>query len=418
MMLTPQTLDFVRRHLNDDVRTLALRPVKEAGVDLRAALEQISGRQTARLKLPRWAAEDAILYPPHISLEQCSSEATALYKAALAERLTREGERLTREGGNLTREGGADGAARLVDLTGGLGVDFSFMSAAFHEAVYVERQEHLCRLAQHNFKVLGLPNAEVVNADAADYLDRMPQASLVFIDPARRDLNGRRTFAIEDCTPDVLAMKAALLAKSPLVMVKLSPMLDWRKAVSDFGGAVREVHILAAANECKELLLVIDRHRHESVSVFCVNDGRCLEFNTADDVVPAAPFDMAERTPRFLCEPDAAVMKGGFFAAVEQRFGVSRAGVNSNFFLADTAPADFPGRVFAVSTVSTMNRRELKAALAGLSRANITVRNFPLSVAELRRRLKLKDGGDCYIFATTDSRSRHVLLVCSKWANE
>jgi len=407
MPLSSETRDFVRRHLNEDVRRLALRPVRERGVDLRAALEQISGWQTARAKLPCWASTDGIEYPPHISMEQCSSQQTALYKAALASRLIRER-------GVEGRNSPNDGCGVLVDLTGGLGVDFSFMASGFQRAVYVERQECLCRLAERNFRALGIAHAEVINAEAEDYIASMPAASLVYLDPARRDSHGRRTYAIEDCAPDALSIKAALLLKSPLLMVKLSPMLDWRKAVRDFGGAVCEVHIVAVSDECKELLLVLDRRVNRHVSVHCVNDGSALRFSTADTVVPAEPYCLTEHVPAFLSEPNAAVMKGGCFALLERRFGVRRVGGNSNLFLSDTMPAGFPGRVFAVTAVSTMNRRELKAALSGLTQANITVRNFPLSVAELRRRLRLKDGGAVSIFATTDRSGRHVLLICRR----
>lgn len=405
--VSASTRSFILQHRNDDVRALALKSVGDPQVNLRQALEQIAGWQKARLKLPLWADTEGIVYPPHISMEQCSSQRTAEYKAALARRLT---------------TGVSAGSEwSLVDLTGGFGVDFSYMAAAMGNAAYVERQEHLCRIARHNFGVLGLARASVFNMSAEDFLSSMTGADLIFLDPARRDSDGRRTFAIEDCTPDVLALRDSLLAKSPCVMVKLSPMLDWRKAVSDFNGAVREVHIVAVGNECRELLLVLDRQADSPVRVFCVNDDDVLEFSTSD----AAPPHGADKSPgvvssapvegfSWLCEPNAAVMKAGCFALVEHRYAVSRIAPNSNLFVSQSRPAAFPGRVFAVSGVSTMNRRELKALLGGLTRANITVRNFPLSVAELRSRLRLKDGGDCYLFATTDRSGHHIIIRCCK----
>lgn len=417
-MFSPSTIAFIRSHLDADVRTLALKRIPDPDVDLRAALEQISGRQAALRKLPTWAATDGIVYPPHLSMEQCSSEFTALYKARLASR--------------LVQNSGSDDETTLIDLTGGFGVDFSFMARGFKKAVYVERNEHLCHVAAHNFGVLGLNHATVENTSAEDYLADCAPASLIFIDPARRDSAGNRTFAVADCTPDVLALKDLLLAKAPTVIIKLSPMLDWRKCVSDFRGSVSEVHIVSVDNECKELLLVLTRTPADRVRVFCVNNDDVQEFstdetadfaNTADVQELLEPFlinskntdetaDFGALTTKtlYISEPNSSVMKGGFFSQVEQRFGVRRIGVNSNLFLSQDLPEHFPGRVFAVEAVSTMNRRELKTLLSGITKANITVRNFPLSVAELRKRLHLKDGGDCYIFATTDSAGRHLLI--------
>ena len=218
MTLIPngETLSFISIHKTDDVRQLALKS-RPDGVDMAYALEQIAGWQAARRKLPSWADPDGLVFPPHLSMEQCSSEPTAVYKQRLAERL-------------------ADGnAERHVDLTGGFGVDFSFMSRGFRHKTYVERQETLCRVVAHNMPLLGVKDAEIVCGDTEEYLLNMPHATTIFIDPARRDDHGGRTFAIADCTPDVVALKGELLAHADYVVVKLSPMLDWHKAVADLG---------------------------------------------------------------------------------------------------------------------------------------------------------------------------------------
>lgn len=400
MPLSRETISFILQHRNDDVRTLALRPVGDPNVDLKAALGQISGWQKARLKLPVWAEKEGIVYPPALSMEQCSSQQTALYKAELAKR--------------TVKANGNEGGGRLIDLTGGFGVDFSFMASIFKEAVYVERQQALCRIAEHNFGVLEIKNATVINATAEDYVASLDSASLIFLDPSRRDLNGKRTYAIGDCSPNALAIMPLLLAKAPAVMVKLSPMLDWRKAVSDFKGEVSEMHIIAVGGECKELLLVINRQMNAHVQVFCVNDGDILQYSTADITSATQQKNASIEGFSFISEPNAAVMKAGCFSLIEQRFGVKRIGINSNLFVSDEPPQGFPGRVFAVDGVSTMNRRELKALLSGVSRANIAVRNFPLSVAELRKRLKIKDGGERYIFATTGHKGHHILIKGSR----
>ena len=379
------TLDYIRQHADEDVRQLALRGHKCPDVDLQYALEQIAGRQKARTKLPSWAAIDGIVYPPHLSMEQCSSEATARYKASIAGK-----------------------GALFVDLTAGFGVDMALISQGFQKAVHVERQPQLCAISSENFRLLGLNHIEMVCGDGVAYLHTMRHADLLFIDPARRDVHGGRTYDISDCTPNVLEILDEMLEKADRVMIKLSPMLDWRKAVADLG-KVNEVHIISVDNECKELLLILSKTM-KPLRVFCVNSDECFEVVEGISSQPRPlPQDM-----RYLYEPNASVMKAGCFALIEQRFGVVQLERNSHLFVSDKEISGFPGRQFLIEKRTSMNKRELKAALADVDRANITVRNFPMSVAELRKRLKLKEGGDVYIFATTISDEGHQLLVCRK----
>lgn len=396
--ISQETMAFAKAHRNEDVRELALKAHDRAGqgVDLTVALEQIAGWQTARTKLPQWAACEDIWYPPHLSMEQCSSEATARYKAALARKLV----------------GNADQPTSLVDLTGGFGVDCSYMARCFDRAVYVERMETLCDLARHNFQALGLPQVAVVNAQAEDYLRDMEPVSLIFLDPARRDAHGSRTYAIADCTPDALALAPTLLGKAPYVMVKLSPMLDWHKAVADFNGAVAQVHIVSVANECKELLLVLDRGRHEAPDLHCVNDDEVFAVAGADgsDAAPSPAPRLEPQAGRYLYEPNASIMKAGCFEALSNRFDIQSMAPNSHLFASSTPLPDFPGRAFLIEAVCGMGKRELKTALEGLTHANITTRNFPLSPADLRRRVKLKDGGETTLFATTDMGGGRVII--------
>lgn len=379
------TLDFIRQHADEDVRKLALRSHKSPDVDLPYALEQIAGRQKARTKLPSWGAIDGIVYPPHLSMEQCSSEATARYKASIAGK-----------------------GALFVDLTAGFGVDMAFVSQGFQKAVHVERQPQLCAISSENFRLLGLNHIEVVCGDGVAYLHTMKHADLLFIDPARRDEHGGRTYDISDCTPNVFEILDEMLEKADRVMIKLSPMLDWRKAVADLG-KVNEVHIISVDNECKELLLILSK-AVKPLRVFCVNNDECFE--VVEGILPQ-PHSLPQNM-RYLYEPNASVMKAGCFALIEQRFGVMQLEKNSHLFVSDKEISGFPGRQFLIEKRTSMNKRELKAVLADVEQANITVRNFPMSVAELRKRLKLKEGGDVYIFATTISDEGHQLLVCRK----
>lgn len=381
------TLEFIRIHADEDVRQLAFLGKKNPEVDMAYALDQIAGRQKARVKIPSWASIDGIVYPPHISMEQCSSEQTARYKARIA--------------GN---------GEKIVDLTAGFGVDMAFMSAGFKQAVHVEMQPQLCAISSENYKHLGLNHVQVVCNDGVGYLHQMEHADLIFIDPARRDQHGARTYGIADCTPNVLEIIDEMLQKADRVMIKLSPMLDWQKTVADVGN-VSQVHIVSVGNECKELLLEVKKGKDEKVKVFCVNDDQVFSYEIGE-THPFTPSPLHSFT--FLYEPNASVMKAGCFNLISHRFGITQPDANSHLFLSDKLVEGFPGRGFVIERVSTMNKRELKEALAGIDKANVAVRNFPLSVADLRKRLKLKDGGDVYIFATTDAKKGHLVMVCRK----
>lgn len=389
------TLEFIRIHADEDVRQLAFLGKKNPEVDMAYALDQIAGRQKARVKIPSWASIDGIVYPPHISMEQCSSEQTARYKARIA--------------GN---------GEKIVDLTAGFGVDMAFMSAGFKQAVHVEMQPQLCAISSENYKYLGLNHVQVVCNDGVGYLHQMEHADLIFIDPARRDQHGARTYGIADCTPNVLEIIDEMLQKADRVMIKLSPMLDWQKTVADVGN-VSQVHIVSVGNECKELLLEVKKGKDEKVKVFCVNDDQVFSYEIGE-THSFTPSPLHSFTPSplhsftFLYEPNASIMKAGCFNLISHRFGITQPDANSHLFLSDKLVEGFPGRRFVIERVSTMNKRELKEALAGIDKANVAVRNFPLSVADLRKRLKLKDGGDVYIFATTDAKKGHLVMVCRK----
>ena len=426
---------FIAAHAGDDVRKLALQGCRDGEVDMPMALQQIQGRQTARRKLPTWAACEGLLYPPHLNMEQCSSEQTARYKARVV-------------GGFPAAAvvGGFPAKKKLVDLTGGLGVDFSFMCRCFDEAVYVEQQEALFDLAQKNFRLLFPPsgNPEAVGvqatpvvscicADGVDYLHQLDHASLIYLDPARRDGHGSRTYGIADCVPNVLPLLDELLSKADRVMLKLSPMLDWRKAVSDVGQKhVEQVHIVSVDNECKELLLVLSAEECHEPQLVCVNDDTIERFNLTPGPSPketgvySPSMDISSsktnKSPLlgreavgeafFLYEPNASLMKAGVFSELARRYGVTPLAQNSHLFTSGQLVEAFPGRTFFISAVSSLNKQELRTKISPLQQANISVRNFPLSVAELRKRLKLSEGGSNYLFATTLAGGKHVLIVC------
>ncbi len=494
-IMNQATLDFIRQHQDDDVRQLAFLGSKYPEVDMPFALDQIRGRKMARVKLPRWASIDGIIYPPHISMEQCSSEQTALYKAELAARLlglspssSENGEEKEKESENASNlhlsencefagkgavdsefakneatckkqqiltepkenvneikeephEGDFSEETGFVDLTGGFGVDFSYIASRLGvKSMYVERQAHLCEAAKENFGRLGLKNAIVKNGDGIEVLhsfaskkeaaaseslgitEDQPQSllktnlglKLIFIDPARRDDAGNKVVSLKDCTPDVTVLQEEMLSKADYVIVKLSPMLDWHRAISELSH-VREVHIISVNNECKELLLVLSAQNMGNLRIYCVNDAQsfvCEESDMEASSVKIAPSTLEEM--QYLYEPNASLMKAGCFGVLSGRYDARMLSKNSHLFVSMAPIEAFPGRSFRIIAISSFNKKELKRNLSGITKANIATRNFPLSVAELRKRLKLKDGGETYIFATTLSDESHVLVITEK----
>ena len=432
------TQDFIRQHQDDDVRQLAFLGSKYPEVDMPFALDQIRGRKMARVKLPRWASLEGIIYPPHISMEQCSSESTALYKAELAARL------LGLPASSSGTEMKAENEIEFVDLTGGFGVDFSYIAARLGvKSMYVERQAHLCEAAKENFGRLGLKNAIVKNGDGIEvlhsFLPKKDDAAsaddslgiiydqplsllktnlglkIIFVDPARRDDAGNKVVSLKDCTPDVTVLQEEMLSKADYVIIKLSPMLDWHRAISELIH-VREVHIISVNNECKELLLVLSaRNMGENLRIYCINDAQsfvCEESDMETSSVKIAPSTLEEM--QYLYEPNASLMKAGCFGVLSGRYDARMLSKNSHLFVSQAPIEAFPGRSFRIIAVSSFNKKELKRHLSGITKANIATRNFPLSVAELRKRLKLKDGGETYIFATTLSNESHVLMITEK----
>ena len=511
-IMNQATFDFIRQHQDDDVRQLAFLGSKYPEVDMPFALDQIRGRKMARVKLPRWASIDGIIYPPHISMEQCSSEQTALYKAELAARLlglspssSENGEEKEKESENASNlhlseicefagkgavdsefakneatckkqqilteskenvneikeephEGDFSEEIGFVDLTGGFGVDFSYIASRLGvKSMYVERQTHLCEVAKENFGRLGLKNAIVKNGDGIEVLHSFASKKddaasaddslgiiydqplsllktklglkLIFIDPARRDDAGNKVVSLKDCTPDVTLLQEEMLSKADYVIIKLSPMLDWHRAISELN-CVKEVHIISVNNECKELLLVLSARnmgemeassadgevKHAgNLRIYCVNDAQsfvCDELDMESSSVRIASPVLEEM--QYLYEPNASLMKAGCFSVLSERYGARMLSKNSHLFVSMEPIEDFPGRSFRIIAISSFNKKELKRYLSGITKANIATRNFPLSVAELRKRLKLKDGGETYIFATTLSDESHVLVITEK----
>lgn len=389
--LSQQTLDFIRDHSHEDVRALALQAPKYPDVNMSAAIVQIAGKQAAAGKIPSWTAIEGLLYPRHLSMEQCSSETTALYKASLLNGKT------------------------LVDLTGGFGIDCAFLAAKFEQVSYVERQEELCEIASHNFPLLGLNHITIYNEDAIMYLQQMLRVDYIFIDPARRNEHGGKTVAISDCEPDVEEAEELLLDKARQVMIKLSPMLDLTLALKTMKHP-REAHVISVNNECKELLLIIGREPVGQIPIHCINltpkEKQTFVFTREKEAESECTY--TEKIGKYLYEPNASILKAGAFRSIATSYNVKKLHPNSHLYTSDVQIDNFPGRSFLVTGQCSFNKKEIKESLRDIKKANITVRNFPTTVADIRKRTKLSDGGDVYLFATTLSNEQKIFVKCSK----
>lgn len=400
MQISPETQQFIREHQSDDIRALALQAKKYPNVNMPTAITQIAGQQIAAEKIPSWKKIEDIWYPKHLSLEQCSSEITARYKASLL-----QGESLT-------------------DLTAGFGIDCSFLAAGFQSVTYVERQKELCEIAAHNFPILNLNHITVRNEDGVAYLQTMSPVDCIFLDPARRNEHGGKTVAISDCEPDVAELEELLLSKANRIMVKLSPMLDLTLALKELRHT-QEVHILSVNNECKELLLLLEQeppaeqNPPEEVPIHCVNlftkgiqEKQHFVFTREQEQRSECMY--TDTLGSYLYEPNTSLLKAGAFRSIAAAYPIKKLHPNSHLYTSDVLITDFPGRAFRIINQCSFNKKEIKESLSDLKKANITVRNFPATVAELRKRINLTEGGDTYLFASTLNNGQKILLRCEK----
>ena len=426
--------EFIKKHLNDDVNKLALSKFPE-DIDKQFVIRQIQARQVLSKKLPSWAENDELIFPKKLSLEQCSSELTAKYKTSLSA----NPHEMTR------KEIGADSCDLvdekkiLVDLTGGMGVDTAFLSDNFDKTFYVEMQEELCDIARHNFKILN-KNIEVINDNAEHFLTTCDEVDCIYLDPARRDEYGRKMVSLHDCSPDVVELHDILLKKANKILVKVSPMLDIemiKKELTD----ITEIHVVAVKNECKEVLLEIQKFRNsktQNLSNSAIQQLRILaidlrenwNFSFTEEEERDAQWTLADSVGKYLYEPGAACMKAGCFKLLSQRFNIDKLHRNSHLYTSDELVADFPGRIFEVVCAVPFDKKTKKeitsicqqttdngqqtSSKSGSLKASVAVRNFPLSAEELKKNLGLQDGNDFYIFGTTMKGEKKIVVIAKK----
>ena len=451
--------EFVRKHLNDDVNKLALSKFPEE-IDKQFVIRQIQARQVLSKKLPSWAENDELIFPKKLSLEQCSSELTAKYKALLLSTNQHEStrkisdnscilvdEKVSTNQHESTRMINADSCELvdekkiLVDLTGGMGVDTSFLSDNFDKTYYVEMQEELCDIARHNFKILN-KNIEVVNDNAEHFLTTCDEVDCIYLDPARRDEYGRKMVSLHDCSPDVAELQDVLFEKAKAVMVKLSPMLDIDIVKKELKN-IKEIHIVAVRNECKEILVILGQQTTDNgqqthgLRLIATDLRENWNFSFTEDEEQNAEWTLADKVGRYLYEPGAAFMKAGCFKLLSQKYNLDKLHRNSHLYTSDVLVPDFPGRIFEVINVVPFDKKakkeitsrcqqttdngqqtleessKLKAQSSRL-KASVATRNFPLSAEELKKNLGLQDGNDFYIFGTTMKGEKKVVVLAKK----
>ncbi|MGE0929643.1 THUMP-like domain-containing protein [Peijinzhouia sedimentorum] len=383
--------DFIKNNESENPAQLMLNASVGQDFPLKEAVAQIAARQKAKQKLPEWYLTEEIIFPPSISMEQCSSELTALFKAQLFSGKT------------------------LVDLTGGTGVDSFYFSKHFEKVQFIERQGHLCDLAKHNFQVLGADNIEVHSNDGLDFLaDNQSDIDLIYLDPARRDDKKNKVFRLMDCQPDITLIQNALFKKCKQILLKAAPMLDVNAATMKLNG-VKKIWVVAVENECKELLILMEKGWLKEPIIEAVNikspaETNYFTFTKSEEAASAIGLSMPNK---YLYEPNAAILKAGGFRSIAIRYDLKKLHPNSHLYTSDSFIDGFPGRSFEVTATEHPYSRKLMELLPE-GKANITARNFPETVAAIRRRTKIKDGGEIYIFATTLLDRKPVFLLCKK----
>ena len=394
MNWTPELRDFIHEHINDDTAELLLAARKYPDIDVPFVVEQIEARRRLKGKLPEWYENKDIIMGGRVPAEQCSSELTARYKQSIV-----KGE-------------------SLCDMTGGMGVDFWYMSEGMERAIYTERNEELCSIAKHNFQVLQTLRPEYVIRCGDGRELPIPSVDIIYLDPARRAGDGSRVYAMEDCEPNIVEWQDELLKHAKMVLVKLSPMVDLTDVLRKLKG-VKELHIVGVKNECKEVL--VKAHAlDDSACAGCV-EVHCVDFLTSGKIeyvfslLGGMEISLTDGgVKRYLYEPDVTLMKAGAFGSLCARYPVWQLDVDTHLMTSDEWIPEFPGRVFEVEEMIPFSSKVLKRLKKEIPQANIAVRNFVMTADELRKKTGIKDGGEVYLFGAKVKDMGQMLLICRK----
>ncbi|UCE93122.1 MAG: class I SAM-dependent methyltransferase [Flavobacteriaceae bacterium] len=378
---------FINQNLNSDLAKLVLRGSPFPHIPIQQLVEQIKSKSKVKGKLPTWYESDQIVYPNSLHLEQSSSEITAEYKAGLTE-------------GN-----------RIIDLTGGYGIDSFFFATRFNEVVHCEINTELSEIAAYNFKVLGVDHITCVPRDGIKYLLKTAEKfDWIYMDPSRRDDFKGKVFRLEDCIPNVIEHLDSLLQFSDKIMIKLSPLLDISATIRSLN-FVKEVHTVSVRNEMKELIVIIQKNYQEQIKLVATDFSNGIEtiFRSTFPSTSKATYSPPEK---YLYEPNSAILKAGLFNEVSHHLNVHKLHINSHLYTLNEL-IEFPGRRFLIKEVFKYNKKEVRKRF-GTQKANITTRNFKESVAEIRKKTGIKEGGEDYLFFTRDLHDSAIVIHCRK----
>lgn len=386
-LLDPNIQDYINKNLRTDVAKMALSKNPFEEIDFKDILNQISAKSKAELKLPLWFNSTNIIYPSKVSVEQTSSEITAKYKASLVS------------------------GDSLIDLSGGFGVDDYYFSKSFKTVVHCEMQEELSEIVAHNFRALNAKNIETKFGDSTAILKEIKQVwDCIYVDPSRRNDSKGKVFMLSDCSPNVSDLLPLYLSHSKIILLKAAPILDISAALQELI-YVKEIHLVAVNNEMKEILFLVEKGFRDEPTVICVNFNKLeiqknlFQFNLEFEPKYALP-------EQFLYEPNSAIMKSGAFNELCQQLNIAKLHQHSHLYTSEIQIA-FPGRSFKIESVLEYNKAGI-SKVSSLKKANITTRNFPMTVEDIRKKLKVKDGGDFYCFFTTNLNNEKIILICSK----
>lgn len=387
-LLKPEVQKFIKDHQFDDPFVLSLKSKAHKDFPLKEAIEQIHALQKAKLKIPSWVATEEIIWPAPISIEQCSSELTARFKADLIH------------------------GKSIVDLTGGMGVDISCFAATFDEVHYVESEPNLAELALHNFSLLGLNAISIHCERSEDFLGkRTEKIDAIFIDPSRR-VKDKKVFKIEECAPNIYELVPLCLELSNQLLIKLSPLVDLSLLIRDF--APSKIWVVSVKNEVKEVLCLIQNEKTTTQisAVDLQNDGKkeVFEFNHEEEATIESVFSLPLN---YIYEPSSAILKTGAFKLVSHRFGINKLHINAHLYTSDVLIEDFPGRTFILKKQIKMDKKEI-ARLVPHKKINVLTRNHPLTPDQLKKKLSLKDGGEDYLIGTTLMNDKKAVLFCER----
>ncbi|MBP1646216.1 MAG: SAM-dependent methyltransferase [Bacteroidetes bacterium] len=385
--------EFILNNLNSDTNKLLLQS-NEEDIDVKFCVKQIIGYNKAKEKFPSLLEKNNLLFPPKINLEQTSSEQTAKYKASL-----------------FPKE------STLRDLTSGFGIDVIFFAKELKKVYYHEINYELACVAEENFKVLELDNIIVNKGNSANDIDSLEETDIIYLDPSRRDENNNKVFLLKDCQPDIIEILPFLFDKAKTICIKLSPMLDIKLAIKEIN-YIKEIHVISVKNECKELLLVLEKVYEKEIKYTCIDfdtNGKINKFSFTTEKSITRLADQKElRMGAYIYEPNTSILKAGGFHSLCERFEVKKIASHSHLYISEKEIEDFPGRKFIIKTILPYNNKILKTLSTRYPKANITIRNFPQTVSEIRKKTNVKEGGETYLLFTTNKENEKIIISCEK----